>query len=468
MKENILYKPFKAQERWFEIAASGDYQFILVGGSVRSGKTYFILAFFIFMCKLFPGAKYIVVRKNLQRTRDTVLPTFYNICPPEFLVDEPTQHNSWTAKFKNGSCIVFFAENKERDPDLKRFRGLEADGFGFEEMDISFDGFMMGLQRTGTWKMGARKESKARNEAVPPQIVLGTSNPQQGWVKSEIYDKWVKGTLKKSWKYIPANVVDNPYVEKDWIQMQKDNLSPLVYKMLLEGDWDLNLNENPFFYEFKHEKHVKKDLKIIDTQNVYLSFDFNYNPSTVCVFQFDYVQGIRFLYSYESNGGLRKLLDKLEQFKKYNLIITGDNNGHSRSAAGGNVTCYSEIEEYFLQPISAVTKKANALHEHSRRICNDALYKLPIVFDEVNCKSLISEIKQAIPTDAGKLSKKIDLHLVDTFRYAINLLFPTIEEIDRAKNLISNSNKTNKILKEKHEIRKEKINKTKSKIKIKL
>ena len=120
-----------------------------------------------------------------------------------------------------------------------------------------------------------------------------------------------------------------------------------------------------------------------------------------------------------------------------------------------------------MQPISAVTKKANALHEHSRRICNDALYKLPIVFDEVNCKSLISEIKQAIPTDAGKLSKKIDLHLVDTFRYAINLLFPTIEEIDRAKNLISNSNKTNKILKEKHEIRKEKIKKTKSKIKIK-
>ena len=193
MKENILYKPFPALDDWLIVASSGEYQFILVGGTVRSGKTYFILAFFIFMCKLFPGAKYIVVRKNLQRIKDTVFPTFDNICPPNFIKEEPTQHNSWTARFKNGSQILFFAENKERDKELKRFRGLEADGFGFEEMDISFDGFMMGLQRTGTWKMGERKEAKNRGEAIPPQIVLGTSNPQQGWVKTEIYDKWIKG-----------------------------------------------------------------------------------------------------------------------------------------------------------------------------------------------------------------------------------------------------------------------------------
>jgi len=465
MKENILYKPFEAQEQWFEIAASGKYQFILVGGSVRSGKTYFILAFFIFMCKLFPGAKYIVVRKNLQRIKDTVLPTFYNICPPEFLNDEPTQHNSWTAKFKNGSCIVFFAENKERDVDLKRFRGLEADGFGLEEMDISFDGFMMSLQRTGTWKMGSRKESKARGQAVPPQIVLGTSNPQQGWVKSEIYDKWVKGTLKKSWKYIAANVVDNPYVEKDWIQMQKENLSPLVYKMLLEGDWDLNLNENPFFYEFNQEKHVVEGLEIDKNNILYLSFDFNYSPSSVVVFQFDELRGIRFYQSLQATGGLRFLLEKLDWIRKggYEIVITGDNNGHARSAAG-NITCYSEIEEYFLVPVSDVTRKANILHTHSRRICNDTLLHIPTKFDKEGCKALISEIKQAKPTDSGGLSKKPDLHLVDSFRYAINLLFRDRDEIIRTKNQIDNNNKTNEIFKERHI---EYIEKNKVKIKLK-
>lgn len=467
MKENILYKPFPAQEEWFELAASGDYQFILVGGSVRSGKTYFILAFFIFMCKLFPGSKYIVVRKNLQRIKDTVFPTFYNICPPSFLVHEPTQSNSWTAKFTNGSCIVFFAENKDKDKELKRFRGLEADGFGMEEMDISYDGFMMALQRTGTWKMGARKESKERNEAVPPQIVLGTSNPQQGWVKTEIYDKWIKGTLKPTWKYISANLKDNPYIPKDWIKGQKENLSPLVYKMMIEGDWDLNLNKNPWFYDFKHEKHVKSGLTINENQNVYLSFDFNYSPSSVVVFQFDYIDGLKFLYSYQADGGLRNLLDKLERFKKYNLIITGDNNGNSRSAASGDITCYSEIESYFLQPVSDVTKKANSLHEHSRRICNTALYRLPVVFDEVNCKSAISEIKQAKPNQAGKLCKKVDLHMVDAVRYAFNLLFPNIQEIEKTANLIKNTKQTNQTLKEKYEIRQEKINKSRLKLKLK-
>ena len=351
---------------------------------------------------------------------------------------------------------------------MKRFRGLEADGFGFEEMDISFDGFMMGLQRTGTWKMGERKEAKNRGEAIPPQIVLGTSNPQQGWVKTEIYDKWIKGTLRPSWKYIAANVVDNPYIEKDWLRMQKENLSPLVYKMMIEGDWNLNLNKNPWFYDFKHEKHVKNGLKIKENQNVYMSFDFNYSPSSVVVFQFDYIDGVRFLYSMQAEGGLRNLLNKLERFKKHNLIITGDNNGHSRSASGGDLTCYSEIEEYFLQPVSGVTKKANSLHEHSRRISNTALYKLPVFFDEVNCKSAISEMKQAKPNDAGKLCKKVDLHMVDAVRYAFNLLFPTIEEIERTKNLINNTNKANEKLKEKYNERQEKLNKSRSKIKIKL
>ena len=80
MSKNILFDPFPAQDEWIETAASGKFQFILVGGTVRSGKTYFILAFFIFMCKLFPCAKYIVVRKDLQRIKDTVLPTFYQLC----------------------------------------------------------------------------------------------------------------------------------------------------------------------------------------------------------------------------------------------------------------------------------------------------------------------------------------------------------------------------------------------------
>jgi hypothetical protein len=468
LSKNILFDPFPAQDEWIETAASGKFQFILVGGTVRSGKTYFILAFFIFMCKLFPGAKYIVVRKDLQRIKDTVLPTFYQICPPDFLIQEPTQHNSWTAKFSNGAMIVFFAENKARDPELKRFRGLEADGFGFEEMDVSEDGFMMGLQRTGTWKMGQRLEAKKEGKPIPPQIVLGTSNPQQGWVKTEIYDKWEKGTLKKKWLYIAANVAENPYIPVDWIAAQKENLSPVVYKMMLEGDWNIDLNKNPWFYDFKEEKHVKEGLEIDENANVYLSFDFNYSPSSVVVFQFDYIKGIRFLYSMQAEGGLRHLLDKMERFKKYNLIITGDNNGHSRSASGADSTCYGEIEEYFLQPVSDVTRRANSLHEHSRRISNNALYRLPVSFDKENCKSAISEMKQAKPNSAGKLCKKVDLHMVDAVRYSFNLLFPSLDEIEKTSNLIKNTNRENESLKLKHEIKVEKFNKTKSKIKIKL
>ncbi len=465
MKENILFKPFPEQNKWIEEAASGKYQFILAAGSVRSGKTYFILGFFIFMCKLFPGSKYVVVRKNLQRIKSTVFPTFNQICPPEFLEQEPTSHNSFTAKFTNGSQIVFFAENKDKDKELKRFRGMEADGFGLEELDISYDGFMMALQRTGTWKMRERKEAKERGDATPPQIVLGTSNPQNNWVKEEIYDKWKKGTLNPKWLYINANLKDNPYIPKEWIDSQKQNLSPLIYKMLMEGDWELDLNKNPFFYEYNLEKHEAENLEIDKNNILYLSFDFNYSPSSVVVFQFDEIKGLRFYKSLQAVGGLRFLLDKLDWIRKggYEIVITGDNNGHARSAAG-NVTCYSEIESYFLVPVSDVTKKANALHTFSRRICNDTLLHIPTKFDKEGCKGLISEIKQAKPTDTGGLSKKPDLHLVDSFRYAINILFRSREDIIRMSNQIKNNNKTNEKFLENH---KEYIIKNRSKIKLK-
>lgn len=462
VSKKVLFNPFPAQDEWIKLAASGEYKFILVGGTVRSGKTYFILAFFIFMCRIFPDAKYIIVRKSLQRIKDTVLPTFYNLCPPMFLEQEPTQHNSWTAKFKNGSRIVFFAENIERDPDLKRFRGLEADGFGLEEMDVTYDGFMMALQRMGTWKMGERMAKRDAGEAIPPQIVLATSNPQQGWVKDHIYDPWEKGILKKSWLYIAANVLDNPYVSKEWLQDQKENLSPLVYKMMIEGDWNINLNENPWFYDFDEEKHVTDGLEI-DKENVlYLSFDFNYSPSSVWVFQYDNIRGVRLFESLQAERGLRYLLEKLQWIKDegYDLIITGDSNGHARSAQGGDSTCYQEIEEFFLQPVSEITRRANALHEHSRKICNNALYRVPMKFDRKGCKGGISEIKQAKPTDSGKLSKKPDLHLVDAFRYACNLLFRSVDDITRISNVIKANQQYNLEQIEQHIEKQVKLDKT--------
>ena len=58
--------------------------------------------------------------------------------------------------------------------------------------------------------------------------------------------------------------------------------------------------------------------------------------------------------------------------------------------------------------------------------------------------------------------------MVDAVRYSFNLLFPSLDEIEKTSNLIKNTNRENENLKLKHEIKVEKFNKTKSKIKIKL
>ena len=44
-------------------------------------------------------------------------------------------HDTQTITMLNGSQIMFMAEGYDDDKDLNRFKGLEANGFGFDEIN---------------------------------------------------------------------------------------------------------------------------------------------------------------------------------------------------------------------------------------------------------------------------------------------------------------------------------------------
>ena len=130
-----------------------------------------------------------------------------------------------TATFKNGSQIMFMAESFDGDKELNKFRGLEINGAGIDEVnEIQEVTLNKVIERSGSWNGAGH---------VPVKIAM-TCNPTHGWVKSRIYDKWETNTLPEGWVYIPAKLTDNPYLSPDYIESLKKNMPEYEYQVFVE------------------------------------------------------------------------------------------------------------------------------------------------------------------------------------------------------------------------------------------
>lgn len=434
-KNNAFFKPTPKQEEFIELAFSGKMDFILFGGAIRGGKTYALLGFFVICCIIFPGSRYVVIRETLEMIRNTVLPTFFKIMPMSITTQLPNQSNGWEWKTNRGSTIKFFGIDIGRDPNLDRLRGLEADSFGIEEMDVSEAVFDKVFERVGTWNMNKRLMNKQQGLPVPPALVLGSCNPRKDWVKNRIFDKWREGKLQSNWMYMPSRVYDNPHVGEEWLEDKRKNMSPKNFLMFVEGDWDVDLNDDPFFTYYDDELHYSYDLFDFDPYYpVYLSFDFNYNPTTCSVWQ-DIDVAVIGLRCYEIIGGTEKLCDHildqddLMKVPKQMWKITGDSSGMSNTSTGGDRNDYKIIlEKLGLKPNQLFgVHNRNKAHVYSRKLCDYFLHHVPFVMDK-RMKKLRDDIVKAKPDSQGKLYKNREkgyaMDHLDNFRYFVNCMFP--------------------------------------------
>jgi len=176
-----------------------------------------------------------------------LFPTFQKLLDVGFsqYVREWNQ-STQTVTFSNGSQIIFMAESYNEDKELNRFRGLEINGAGIDEInEIQPQTFYKIIERSGSWT-GAGK--------VPIKI-LGTCNPSHGWVKEEFYDPFISGKLKNGWAFVPALITDNPYMNQEYLDFLRANMPEWEYEVFVKGNWDMKL-EGVLF--------SKKDLKTYD------------------------------------------------------------------------------------------------------------------------------------------------------------------------------------------------------------
>lgn len=413
------------QTQAYNLALSGKKRVILYGGAIRGGKSYWLLLTFISLCSKYPKSRWVIIRESLPTLKRTLLVTLQSILN-EGLQQHIKEFNrdTYTLTFRNGSQIMFMAESFADDKELNRFRGLEVNGGGFDELnECRQETFYKLIERAGTWNHAIGK---------PPILVLSTCNPTHEWVKAEWYDRYIDGTLPEEWEYIPAKITDNPYVSPDYLDNLKKNMPEDEYRKFVDGDWNVVKVTNPFMYAYDAHKHTGA-VEFNPDKPIYISIDFNLNPFSVIfghVWRDDKFHCHIFDEMSIVNGSIPELCDRIEaKYGKYkhSFFITGDAMGKRGDITQrDNANLYQQIRTKLNLHTRQFNLPPNPTHENSRAMCNYALHNFDDLKISTNCKNLEQDMRivqcdaygSIIKQNRKEVSERAD-HL-DCFRYFVN------------------------------------------------
>jgi hypothetical protein len=277
--KEVLFDPFPKQVEFLEAIFSFKFQFVLYGGAIRGGKTFAGIGALFILCKAFPGSRWAIVRTDLQTLKRNTIPSFWKVAPSKFV--KSYNQETQTVTMTNGSQIIFFGENYADDKELNRWKGLEVNGFLFEEInELQEKTFSKGIERAGSHII-------PKTDKQPPPIIIGTCNPTQNWVKDRFYTPYKLDTLNPAFKYIPAKIFDNPFISEAYLTALK-NMPQYEYDVFVNGDWDIELKTGGEFYKsFDLDSHTA-DHVYNSLLPIHISFDENVNPYiTATVWQSD-------------------------------------------------------------------------------------------------------------------------------------------------------------------------------------
>lgn len=201
-------------------------KYLLFGGAMGGGKSWFLCAEAIKNAMMFNGNRLVILRKELSVARRTILVTFFSICPPEII--KSYNQSSLTITFVNGSTLTFMEANISKDPLLNKIKGLEIGWAGIDEAnEISKEVYQI-LKTRLRWVLP--DGNKPRYE------IRLTSNPENCW----LIPTFIQSTNANE-VYIQSLTSDNYSKDSEYYknleEAFKDN--PIMLKKYLEGDWSM-------------------------------------------------------------------------------------------------------------------------------------------------------------------------------------------------------------------------------------
>lgn len=211
--------PKQAQAWNYLSAENTEVTEVLYGGGARGGKSAFGCIWQILRRITLPGSVGLVCRERLTNLKDTTLKTMWEMLK--------MMHLEGVVKYNEVKCIMTFPNGSEilfrelvylpRDPEFDRIGSLAiTDLFVDEAQQISEKAISVLKGRFSL--LNGVKADGTKWHTIPK--ALYTCNPKRNWIYNDFVKPAKEGILPNHRKFIKALPIDNPYVDRSYI----DNL----------------------------------------------------------------------------------------------------------------------------------------------------------------------------------------------------------------------------------------------------
>ena len=214
---------------------------LVFGGSAGGGKSMLASLWLMTMCLKYKGIRTLLGRTTLSSLKQTSLNTLFEVLKMSGMeADKHYTYNgqSNTITFYNGSEIILKdLEAKPSDPNFDSLAGIEITCAVIEEASQ--------VTRMAYNIVKSRLRFKLNEHNLIGKILM-TTNPSQGFIKSEFYIPYVEERLPKNIQFIPSLPNDNPHLPQSYLDML-NSLPQEQRKRLLMGDWNYNEDIDSLF-----------------------------------------------------------------------------------------------------------------------------------------------------------------------------------------------------------------------------
>lgn len=241
----MMTAPLRLSSKQAEvIAAANDpsVDTIVLLGAVGTGKSDVAAHLVLSICHQFPKTRWPVFRVNQSTAVETIIPSFLDMADRMGLrqgIDYLFTQKPYRITFSNGSTVPFREADATKDRGGKKIKGINATGNLLDEVDeFDCEMYLQATSRRGR-----------HNEAGQPSLSILTLNPNDGWVKDELYDPWKAGTLPAGTVVIEFGLEDSWQSSRDVARLKTN--PPWWTERYLYNNWSY-ADESTSLFKSRH------------------------------------------------------------------------------------------------------------------------------------------------------------------------------------------------------------------------
>ena len=247
MKVRLNYSPSQRQLMFLHAAEKEQ----LYGGAKRGGKSVAISMKAILLSVMYPGNRGGLFRQDLTDLRDSLLVTFFQVCPSELIIDHHQTHKQILIDTGSKPSVILYGGLGDIH-DVESAKGKEFGWFAIDEpSEIDPEAYRMLLAQL-CWKLP--------DGSFPPYMAMLGSNPEPGWVE-EKYRALIEQTSDTRPTattgrtiFIRALPRDNPGLPPNWETDLRVDAPDAWKKKYRDGSWEVS--EGQVYKEFDKAIHI--------------------------------------------------------------------------------------------------------------------------------------------------------------------------------------------------------------------